>query len=464
MKRQITTLTLGLLLSLTSQAARVGVTDSGTDFSHEWLKGRALINEKEVAGNRVDDDRNGKVDDVSGWNFIDDFGKIFFPEHLQSIDEKTFKYFEVIARIQAETTTPEDKIFWEENVTRLDDKKKAVLMNNLNFYGQYAHSTHCSGIVAQLSPDSKILSSRVFPDAPPAENEESAGSDGMAAKTDPKSEKGGKVTDFFYKLLAALTNGSFDKVSVYLKERQIDVANYSLGVPLSQIARLALAAKGTKEPTEDQVAAETRRVAAQFEPAGRKWMMMSPGTLFVVAAGNDGSDNDKVPVFPANVQIENSIVVGASNGFGSLANFSNYGAKSVDVAAPGVAIMSSVPSLSGKQLLPMSGTSMAAPYVAGVAARVKDLNPKLKPSEIKQILFGTVDEKSWLSDKVKSKGVVNAERAYMAAEKSKSMPVVEALKEARLTVQDQPETKVHANRLGIQATAEMKNFANQVVF
>ncbi|MCB0369518.1 MAG: hypothetical protein KDD45_08725, partial [Bdellovibrionales bacterium] len=156
----ITVLTL-LSFSTLSFAARVAVTDSGTDFSHEWLKGRALVNTNEKAGNMVDDDQNGKVDDIVGWNFIDDYGRVFFPEHEYVADESLFKIFEVISRIQAGSQTPEDEKFWKENITNLDPAKKEALVAKLNFYGEYAHSTHCSGIIASLSPESKIMSNRV---------------------------------------------------------------------------------------------------------------------------------------------------------------------------------------------------------------------------------------------------------------------------------------------------------------
>lgn len=443
-KKIITTLTT-VIFATTAQATQVAVTDSGTDFDHQWLKGRALINSTEVAGNRVDDDRNGKVDDVMGWNFVDGYGRIFFPEHLQSVDQNIYKFFEVIARIQSESPTREDEQFWQDNVANLKPEQKKQLEAKLNFYGQYAHSTHVSGIIASLSPSSKIMSNRVFPDTPP-ENKKISG-----------------PADIIYKVFAALNNGVFNQVGSYLKERKIDVANYSLGVSLQTIARLMLGLRGIKEPTPEQLSKETRRAADQFIPEGVKWMTVSPGTLFVVAAGNDGLDNDLLPTFPANVRVENSITVAATNGLSKLAKFSNFGIKSVDIAAPGVAIVSSVPALNKEQVLPMSGTSMAAPYIAGVAARIKEINPQLSPAAVKKVLMETVDYKEWLKNKVISGGLVNPERSYSAAEKSKSMTIEAAIAESRSGVRDQEAAMVIARPKMILSN-EMKSFADKIVF
>ncbi len=446
-------------IATNSFATQVAVTDSGTDFSHSWLKGRELVNSREIAGNRVDDDRNGKVDDLTGWNFVDGYGRVFFPEHLQSLDTSIFKYFEVIARIQSESPTREDQQFWEDNVSNLKPEDKRRLDARLNFYGQYAHSTHVSGIIASLSPSSKIMSNRVFPDTPP----ESQLMSNQKTQTTSMAAKKIGPADIFYKIFAALNNGAFKQVGGYLKERQIDVANYSLGVSLQTIAKLVLGLRGIKEPTPEQLSNETRRAAAQFIPEGEKWMAITPGTLFVVAAGNEGSDNDAMPTFPANVRVDNSITVAATNGISKLAKFSNYGAKSVDIAAPGVAIISSVPALDQKQLLPMSGTSMAAPYVAGVAAKMKEINARLSSRDLKKMLMSTVDRKDWLKGKVLSEGLVNPDRAYLAAEKSKSMSLDEAIKLARTEIKDQSDVLLPSTPKS-QVPADMQNFANTFVF
>lgn len=443
-----------LLIGHSSFAARVAVTDSGTDFSHEWLAGRELLNTNEVAGNRVDDDRNGKVDDIMGWNFADNYGRVFFKEHVADVDPQVYVVMEILSRMQSGTQTKEDEKYWKENIVDLAADKKQKLVAGLNAYGQYSHSTHVSGIIASVSPEARMMSNRVFPDAPLSF---------YSPLAVQKQNKG--VIDYLYKLIATLSNGTFDSAAKYIAERQIDVANYSMGVSMQTIANLGLVARGIKKPTPEQIAAETMRLYTQYEPLGKKWLQSASKTLFVVASGNDGADNDKMPTFPGNVEVDNSISVGASQGVNSLAKFSNYGATSVDIAAPGVAIVSSVPSLDNKKVLPMSGTSMAAPYVAGVAARMKDINPKLTPAQMKQILMGTVDKKDWLKGKVVSAGVVNQDRAYAASENSKSMTLASAMEASIKDVPDQIEANIPKRlQKSNEVTRDMTDFANQVLF
>ena len=445
---------LSLLIAVGAQASHVAVVDSGTDFGHEWLQNRTWVNTKEVAGNLVDDDRNGKVDDVVGWDFTANYGQIFFPEHLYSLDTaKLFKLFEVIGRIQSETDTAADRKYLDENVRNLPKDQKDALIAQLNFYGQYAHSTHVSGIVALMAPQAKIMSARVFPDAPLAN----------LVGTSQKDKMG--PVDWIYKLLASISSQMFHQVGAYLQERGAQVANYSLGVPLSMIAKMSLVARGNKNPTPEQISAETHRMAAQYIPEGEKWMASSPKTLFVVAAGNDGQDNNVYPTFPANVRATNSITVAATLGNAKLASFSNYGETTVDIAAPGTAIMSSVPSLEQNTVLPMSGTSMAAPYITGVAAHILDVNPALTAQQVKAVLMGTVDHKEWLVKKVVSGGLVNPTRAYKAAELMASMPMDQALAQANSLVADQPVADVPARPAGFNAhTQELRDFANSIVF
>lgn len=452
--KKLSILVLSLLITAGAQASHVAVVDSGTDFSHEWLQNRAWVNSKEVAGNLVDDDRNGKVDDVVGWDFASNYGQVFFPEHLQNVDPKIFKIFEIIAHIQAETDTAADRKYIDDNVRNLPQDQKEALINELNFYGQYAHSTHVSGIVALMAPQAKIMSARVFPDAPLT---------AVGVQQD-KQDKMGAI-DWLYKLLAMVSSQVFHQVGQYLHERGAQVANYSLGVPLSTLAKMSLSVRGNANPTEEEVSQETKRMAKQYIPEGEKWMGSSPSTLFVIAAGNDGQDNNKFPTFPANVRVANAITVAATLGNAKLASFSNYGETTVDIAAPGTAIVSSVPSLDHKQLLPMSGTSMAAPYITGVAAHILDVNPALTPQQVKAVLMGSVDHKEWLAKKVVSNGLVNPSRCYKTAELMKTMPLSEALLQAKTLVADQPEADLPLRPATLNPQYKaLRDFANSLVF
>jgi hypothetical protein len=112
------------------------------------------------------------------------------------------------------------------------------------------------------------------------------------------------------------------------------------------------------------------------------------GSLFVAAAGNDGSNNDTTPTYPASFQVENVISVAASDPLDQLANFSNYGKNTVHLAAPGVNIFSTY---WDSDYYYESGTSMAAPHVAGAAALIKSVWPNLNYQQIKNKIIETVD-------------------------------------------------------------------------
>jgi subtilisin family serine protease len=133
------------------------------------------------------------------------------------------------------------------------------------------------------------------------------------------------------------------------------------------------------------------------------------GSLFIAAAGNDGANNDSNPTYPASYVVDNIVSVAAINNRGTLADFSNYGAKTVHLAAPGVNILSTAPAAidaSGFQTL--SGTSMATPHVSGVAALVLSHQPNLTYKELKDRLVRSARPLAGLRGKVASGGMLDA--------------------------------------------------------
>jgi subtilisin family serine protease len=136
------------------------------------------------------------------------------------------------------------------------------------------------------------------------------------------------------------------------------------------------------------------------------------GILFVAAAGNNGDDSDKRPHFPAGYyDLPNVVSVAALDRNDQLAGFSNYGAKSVQIAAPGKEILSTW--LKGEFYV-ASGTSMATPEVAGVAALVLSANPQMSVKELRDRLFNSVDKLDSLKGKVATGGRINAAKAVGA--------------------------------------------------
>jgi thermitase len=130
-----------------------------------------------------------------------------------------------------------------------------------------------------------------------------------------------------------------------------------------------------------------------------------PNTLYVTAAGNSGSNNDAGIVLPCEVPQPNVVCVGASDYNDLRASFSNYGATSVDLFAPGVDIMSTSP---GDRYVFEDGTSMSAPHVSGEAALLVAAGPSLTTQELKDLIVGTVDPRPGLSGVSVTGGRANA--------------------------------------------------------
>jgi hypothetical protein len=134
-------------------------------------------------------------------------------------------------------------------------------------------------------------------------------------------------------------------------------------------------------------------------------------SLFIAAAGNSNKDTDLSPNYPSGYDLDCIVSVASSDESDKLSYFSNHGAVSVDLAAPGSNILSLRP---GGQYGTSSGTSMATPHVAGAAALLLGRNPSLKPALVKQLLMFGSDSLATLGGKVASNGRLNAYRALKA--------------------------------------------------
>lgn len=143
------------------------------------------------------------------------------------------------------------------------------------------------------------------------------------------------------------------------------------------------------------------------------------GGVFVVAAGNNKTDTDKNPYYPASYTSSNIISVAAIDKYGALASFSNYGLNSVDIAAPGVDIASTYPD----SYAYMSGTSMAAPHVSGIITLLKSYNNSLTTQELINKLYSTAKPYNSLNGKVKTGGMANAKAALLAS----APPIVDTI-------------------------------------
>jgi subtilisin family serine protease len=135
------------------------------------------------------------------------------------------------------------------------------------------------------------------------------------------------------------------------------------------------------------------------------------GVLFIAAAGNSGTNNDVTASYPSNYEVANVIAVAAINSSGGLASFSQYGATTVDLGAPGVGILSTVPLKQGKSIVSglayYDGTSMATPHVTGAAALYASTHPGATAAQIKAAILGAAIPTSSLSGKCVTGGRLN---------------------------------------------------------
>ncbi len=143
--------------------------------------------------------------------------------------------------------------------------------------------------------------------------------------------------------------------------------------------------------------------------------MEQAGILLTASAGNDGADNAIFPNYPADYENPNIISVASTDWDDQLSEFSSFNAVSVDVAAPGGLILSTVP---GNNYESLDGTSMSAPHVAGLVALIKSINPQFDSNQIKQTILDTTDPSATLSDKILTGGRINAFKATQLAQKS----------------------------------------------
>ena len=435
----VASLTMGGLPAQAAKPINVLVIDSGSDFTHKVLHPMANPNNAELNGKAgVDDDKNGYTDDVYGWNFVDNNSTLVNLEDTPPEYDKVLKVMRDINKMQQfgkEAFTDEEWNWFDKNY---NDPK---LSPWIEFCGGWAHGTHCAGIIANNNKDVSLNAVRHIPT-------------GSA----PKSW----IKDAFIKLRFKLAEHSIGKKLTYedldayftqlgkdyakeiepqakyiaqFKPRLINCSFGSENTMLLLTMHYNLSKWGFKKLKNEEVQKIANLfVTKAFLPRDKALFAHCKDALIFIAAGNSSENLDGLVTSPNNVPIENKIVVAATNDNHSLADFSCYGEKIVDVAVPGVNIYATYPN---QKMGHMSGTSMACPNAVGMASLVLKANPDLTPLELKKILLDTVDVKEWLKGKVRSSGVINVDRAVYAAKKMKEgKNITTAISEARKNVAD----------------------------
>lgn len=286
-----------------SNSVYIGIIDEGYMYNHEDLAANAGTNPGEIAGNGVDDDGNGYVDDVHGWDFDGDDSSVF-----DGVD---------------------------------DD-----------------HGTHVAGTIGAVGGNGKGVAGVVW--------NVKLLSGKFLGRRGGTTANAIKAVDYF----------------TDLKTRH--------GINLVATSN-SWGGGGFSQGLKDAI---TRANDA--------------GILFIAAAGNESNNNDASASYPGSYDNDNIISVASITSTGGLSSFSNYGATSVDIGAPGSGIYSSLPTRSRGNVVSTygsySGTSMATPHVSGAAALYASLNPGATPAQIKNAILSSAIPTSSLNGKVSTGG------------------------------------------------------------
>lgn len=433
-----------LLKGKKSKTIIVGVLDSGVDYMHEDLKDVMWTNPGEIAGNGIDDDKNGYIDDIHGWNFMGNSkGENVAKDNLEltrvyknlktkydgkseadftdKVAKKEFKYWQVVKAdydkeaAQAEAQANQykfikdavssvvDKIKKEKGVEKvtLEDLKAFEAKDQKDKQGKAIAVAQATG---GTEPDDLLEKL----------TEALASMDGsrLDINADTRSIVGDNYNDMTEKYYgngdckgpgafhgthvagiigATRKNGiGIDGVADNVKimsvrcvpdgdERDKDIAN-AIRYAVDNGAVILNMSFGKKYSPGKKAVDDAVKYAE------------SKGVLLIHAAGNASEDIDEITHYPCK-KLENGKIPSNFMDVGALswkpddeiaAPFSNYGHETVDIFAPGVDIHSTVPD--NNQYKDASGTSMAAPVVAGVAAVLKSYYPFLTPKQIIDVL------------------------------------------------------------------------------
>jgi subtilisin family serine protease len=402
--------------------ATLAIIDSGVDNEHPTLLPQIWRNPGETTGNGRDDDSNGYIDDIFGWNFAERSPLVIDRSYLGTFSPVPMRFFELQEKLLRGTITNDERDWIDEALADPANLKE------LQIFGNFVHGTHVAGISAAEAPASSILALKIIPTQVKLPVLGSKHWEDLQAldKNAPFQVRERLIKGLLF-VLARAQGLVMTDVGRYLHRQNIQVANGSFGVSarsaeaiIVPLLKVAL----QRDPSPSEIAMFCDHFVSQVTIAQSVLADAAKDTLLVFAAGNDGSNNDLRPTSPANVKRDNTLSVAATFDRNNLAPFSNYGSAMVDLAAPGVAISSTSP---GGGMITLSGTSQAAPYVAGIAAQIRAVNPALSPLETKTILIETAEKYDFLVDRVASGGMAHRERALLAASLSVDLPLDESI-------------------------------------
>jgi subtilisin family serine protease len=425
----------------------VAVIDSGVDIEHEDLKNVLWTNRGEIKGNGKDDDKNGYIDDIHGWNFLGD------------IVAENMEYTRYIKKLGPKYEGKTEASIGAADRAEFALYQKAKAEYEKDYGEANANKTQYENILAQVKPAHAAMTKKLG-----KANYSKADLAGIKNPTEAQQQEIAMLTqmlgfaDTVPEVIKELSGGveyfgnriktHFNLESDYrsiLGDNPNDIkdTNYgnndvdgpdakkedakhgthvagiiaaqrNNGIGMNGVANNAEIMVVRAVPDGDEYDKDIALAIRYAVDNGAKVINTSFGkyyspnpewvweaikyaakkdVLIVNAAGNEGFDLDGIQVYPMDQQgtgaeiSDTFLTVGALNlkyGSEMVATFSNYGKSNVDVFAPGVKIWSTTPLNTYEYL---QGTSMAAPNVAGVAATIRSYYPNLKAKQVKQILM-----------------------------------------------------------------------------
>jgi subtilisin family serine protease len=481
-----------------SKTVLVAVIDSGIDTTHEDLKPVLWTNPKEIAGNGVDDDKNGYVDDVHGWNFIGGKDGRNVQEDSYEAARVYHKFKERFQNITDPSTLSKEDQYLYDMWNKAQEQVGGKTNNGLELVimrRSYVAASSSDSILRKAMGKETYTGKDLDAYVPVTEDAKKAkrtllylfSANNMMDDTNVSFLSG--LNDYISgeeKKAEAAEKAPKNYRDEIVKDNYSDINDRFYGnsdvmagaensLHGTHVAGIIGAARGNGKGV-DGIAGDVKIMMIRAVPDGdehdkdialairyavdngarvvnmsfgkgfspeKKWVdeavkyAQSKGVLLVHAAGNDAANNDTTDNFPnpkyvlETVSAPNWITVGASSdpqiGGSLTASFSNYGKKEVDVFAPGTKIYSTVPAKDEYKAL--SGTSMASPVVAGVAAFLMSYYPALSAEQIKQVIENSAvkpdvkaknpgtQELVELAEISKTGGIINAYEAAVLAEK-----------------------------------------------
>jgi cell wall-associated protease len=416
-----------LLQGKTGVKVIVGIVDSGVDIEHEDLKGMIWTNPKEIPGNGIDDDKNGFIDDINGWNFLGNavHENLEMTRVVKKGDDGSPEYKNALAQY---TEKYEKALKDKQQVDFLLDVHSTIKKElNKTTYKLEDLSTITS--TDQKVARSKMIMTQIFTNAGPTFDPEAELGDYKKQVYDQLDYNLNKEFDG-RKIVGDnpedIKNNHYGNNVVFGPDKEEALHGTHVAGIIAQVRGNNLGGDGITNNVEiltvravpdgdeyDKDIALAIRYAVDngakvingsfgksFSPH-KQWVYdallyaKKKDVLIVHAAGNDGYNIDETKNinYPNDSQdnvkefTDNVITIGAINktyGENVIAPFSNFGKINVDVFAPGEEIYATVPNNKYKYL---QGTSMASPNAAGVAALIRSYYPKLKANQVKQILM-----------------------------------------------------------------------------